>query len=332
MHHWPRTFNIVWQTVRCWSPIGREHRKQLTTPTDRHRERVGVAYGLAAFIWWGGCVFYFKAVAHVSAGEVLAHRIIWTTMLLVALLAVRGRLGSVMASMNDRTKVIALATTTVLISINWFVFIWAVAHDQVLQTSLGYFINPLFNVLLGFVFLRERFRAPQVVAIILASFGVAIMWIDHGEVPVVALSLALTFGLYGLIRKQTKIDGVPGLALETVCITPVALLYLAYLQSSGNLMFAHTDRLTDVLLFSAGIITALPMVWFVNAAQRLRYATVGLMQYIGPTLTFIFAVFVFREPFGNTELISFGLIWSALLLYGFTSYNGNGEAKQPLNQ
>jgi chloramphenicol-sensitive protein RarD len=260
-------------------------------------------------------------VAHVSPQEVLAHRIIWTALLLIGLLAVRGRLRAAAASMKDIKKIVAILTTTILISINWFVFIWAVANDQVLQTSLGYFINPLLNVLLGFVFLRERFRGLQVVAIVLATGGVAIMWVDHGQVPAVALALAITFGLYGLIRKTTHVEGVVGLAAETAFMAPVALVYLTYLMKTGNLAFAHTDRLTDTLLFSAGIVTALPMVWFVNAAQRLRYATVGLMQYIGPTLTFLFAVFVFHEPFGQTELFSFALIWSALVLYGITSFN-----------
>ena len=299
----------------------RERRGRLAISSDRHRERVGVAYALCAFIWWGGCVFYFKAVAHVSAGEVLAHRIIWTALLLVGLLAMRGRLRAAAVSMKDTKKIVAIFTTTILISINWFVFIWAVANDQVLQTSLGYFINPLFNVLLGFVFLRERFRGLQIVAIILAASGVAIMWIDSGQIPAVALALAGTFGLYGLIRKTTHVEGVVGLAAETVFIAPVALVYLIILSQTGELAFTQIDLPTDVLLFSAGIITALPMVWFVNAAQRLRYATVGLMQYIAPTLTFLFAVYVFHEPFGNTELVSFALIWSALVLYGYTSFN-----------
>ena len=306
----------------------REHRRGLANSSDRRQEKIGVAYGLSAFIWWGGCVFYFKAVAHVSPQEVLAHRIIWTALLLIGLLAARGRLRTAAASMKHTRKIIAIFATTILISINWFVFIWAVANDQVLQTSLGYFINPLLNVLLGFVFLRERFRGLQVVAIILATVGVAIMWMDQGQVPAVALALAITFALYGLIRKTTHVEGVVGLAAETAFLAPVALVYLTYLGRTETLVFAHTDRITDVLLFSAGIITALPMVWFVNAAQRLRYATVGLMQYIGPTLTFLFAVFVFHEPFGQTELVSFALIWSALVLYGITSFDSSSRIVQ----
>jgi chloramphenicol-sensitive protein RarD len=280
---------------------------------------------MAAFIWWGGAVFYFKAVAHVSPQEVLAHRIIWTTLLLIALLAIQGRLRSAITSMKDKKKVLAIFITTILISINWFVFIWAVGHDQVLQTSLGYYINPLLNVLLGFFFLRERYGRLQWTAIALAAGGVAIVWIDNGRLPAIALALPITFSLYGLIRKTTHIEGVVGLAIETACIAPVALFYLSYLEQAGTLAFIHTNRHTDVLLFSAGIITALPMVWFVNAAQRLRYATVGLMQYIGPTLTFLIAVFVFHEPFGIPDLVSFTLIWMALALYGYASFNAGTQ-------
>jgi chloramphenicol-sensitive protein RarD len=293
--------------------------------SDSRQAKIGVAYGLAAFIWWGGCVFYFKAVAHVSPDEVLAHRIIWSALLLIALLTVQGRLRSALVSMKSRKKILAISCTTVIISINWYVFIWAVGHDQVLQTSLGYYINPLLNVLLGFTFLRERYGRLQWTAIFLAAVGVAIVWIDKGRLPIVALALPLTFSLYGLIRKTTHVEGVVGLAVETACIAPAALFYLWYLEQNASLVFAHADRATDVLLFSAGIITALPMVWFVNAAQRLRYATVGLMQYVAPTLTFLIAVFVFREPFGVVDLVSFALIWVALTMYGFASFNEGAD-------
>ncbi len=221
--------------------------------------------------------------------------------------------------MMEPRKIRAIAITTVLISINWFTFIWAIGHDQVLQTSLGYFINPLFNVFLGFVFLRERFQTLQLVSIVLAVAGVAILWMDYGRVPIVALVLAITFGFYGLIRKVTNIQGVVGLAAETVILSPIAIAYLFFLLKTGTLSFIYTDRVTDVLLLSAGIITALPLIWFVNAAQRLRLATIGLMQYIAPSMTFVFAVFVFNEPFGRTDLVSFSLIWLALILYGTSS-------------
>ena len=294
------------------------------------RQHVGLAYGLSAFIWWGGCVFYFKAITHVSPEEIIAHRVVWSAFLLVGFLFFRGRLQLAIKSMMEPRKIRAIAITTVLISINWFTFIWAIGHDQVLQTSLGYYINPLFNVFLGFVFLRERFQALQLISIVLAVAGVAILWIDYGRVPVVALVLAVTFGFYGLVRKVTDIQGVVGLAGETVILTPIAVAYLFFLFNTESLSFIYTDRITDVLLLSAGIITALPLIWFVNAAQRLRLATIGLMQYIAPSMTFMFAVFVFHEPFGMVELSSFVLIWVALILYGISSFRTNSLKTNPL--
>jgi chloramphenicol-sensitive protein RarD len=294
--------------------------------SDKRRTRTGVAYGLAAFTWWGCHVFYFKAVAHVASLEVLAHRIVWSTLLLVALLAARGRLRAAVASMKNARKLAAISVSTCLIAFNWFVFIWAVTHDRVLETSMGYFINPLVNVLLGFVFLRERFRLVQTFAILLATIAVTILWVHHGRVPAIALALAFSFALYGLIRKVVRVEGVVGLAAECLILTPVALGYLFYLERTGALAFTHVDRPTDGLLVAAGVITAVPLVWFVNAALRLRYATVGLMQYIGPTLVFIFAVFVFHEPFGGVQLVSFILIWTALALYTIGSIRDASRA------
>jgi chloramphenicol-sensitive protein RarD len=260
---------------------------------------------------------------------VLAHRIVWSTLLLVALLAVRGRLRAAVASMKDARKLAAISASTCLIAFNWYVFIWAVTHDHVLETSLGYFINPLVNVLLGFIFLRERFRPVQTLAILLATIAVAILWVHHGRVPAIALALAFSFALYGLIRKVVRVEGVVGLAAECLILTPVALGYLFYVDRTGALAFSRVDRLTDGLLIAAGVITAVPLVWFVNAAQRLRLATVGLMQYIGPTFVFFFAVFVFHEPFGGIQLISFILIWTALALYTIGSLRDSSRGARP---
>lgn len=264
-------------------------------------------------------VFYFKAVAHVSPAEILAHRVVWSTVILVVLLAVRGRLGSAVLSLRDWRTVAALTVTTILIATNWFIFIWAVANDRVLDTSMGYFINPLVNVLLGFLFLRERFRPLQIVGIVLAGVAVAILWIHNGQIPLISLALAFSFGFYGLVRKVIKVDGVVGLAAETSLLTPAAVVYLLYLSGEGNLDFAHVDRVTDVLLVAGGIVTAVPLVWFVNAAKRLRYATIGLIQYIGPTMMFLIAVLVYDEPFDKVQLISFCLIWTAVAAYSIDS-------------
>jgi chloramphenicol-sensitive protein RarD len=286
---------------------------------DPQQTRAGVAYGLGAFLWWGCVVFYFKSVDHVSPEEVLAHRVLWSALILWCLLAARGHLGSAVRTLRDGRRVAALAVTTLLVATNWFIFIWAVGHDRVLDTSMGYFINPLVNVLLGVVFLGERFRPLQAAGIVLAGVAVAVLWAHYGRVPLIALALAFSFGFYGLVRKTIKVEGVVGLAAETLLLTPAALAYLFYLDGDGALAFLHTGRVTDVLLVAAGVVTAVPLVWFINAARRLRYASVGLMQYIAPTMMFLIAVLVYHEPIDNTQILSFCLIWTAVGVYSIDS-------------
>ncbi len=281
----------------------------------RERERAGVAYSLGAFLWWGCAVFYFKAIRHVSAAEILAHRILWSALLLTGFLIASGRLRSTVLAVRELRTAATLAGTTCLIACSWFVFVWAVGHERVLETSMGYFIYPLVTVALGFGFLRERFRALQVIGIFLACLAVAILGIYGGRIPLISLALAFTFGLYGLLRKQVKVDGVAGLAVETVFLSPLALSYVLYLDSAGRLVFAHTDRLTDFLLLAAGPVTTVPLVLFVNGARRLRYATIGVLQYTMPTMTFLIAVFVFGEPFDSIRLIAFVAIWAAVVVY-----------------
>jgi chloramphenicol-sensitive protein RarD len=279
------------------------------------RARVGVACGLGAFLWWACAVFYFKALRHVSAPEILAHRILWSSLLLVGILSARGRLRATALALRNLRTAVTLATTTCLIACIWYIFVWAVVHDRILETSMGYFIYPLVSAALGFIFLRERFRPLQLIGILLACLGVAIQWISDGRIPAISLALAFTFGFYGLLRKRVRVDGVAGLAAETFLLSPVALWYLVQLDSSGALAFAHTDRPTDLLLLAAGLVTAVPLVLFVEGAKRLRYATLGVLQYAMPTMTFVIAVFVFGEPFDLLQLIAFGVIWAAVVIY-----------------
>lgn len=295
---------------------------------NAERERkIGVAYGVGAFLWWGGAVFYFKAVAHVAPMEVLAHRIVWSVAMLALLLALGGRLGGLRAAFGNPRTLAALSATTVLIAVNWYVFIRAVGHSQVLQTSLGYFINPLVIVLLGCLFLHERLTRAQLVSVLLAGAGVVILTVENGALPVPGLLLALTFGFYGLLRKVVPVDGVTGLAAETILLLPAAAAYLFRLARRGDLAFAHAGRGTDVLLLLAGVITAVPLIWHVNATRRLRYATIGLMLYITPSLTFLFAVFLFHEPFNPVKLSAFLFIWIALAVYSVSAIRGSGKKK-----
>ena len=285
--------------------------------TARGPERAGVAYGLAAYLWWGFGPVYFKAVSHVPALEVLAHRVLWSAALLVVLMLALGRRADLGAALRNRRTRLTLMGSMSLVAVNWFVFIWAVNHGHVLQASLGYFVNPLLNVALGTVFLRERLRRPQVVAVALALVGVVWLSVGLGEPPTIALLLAGSFGFYGLLRKTVAADGMTGLTAETVMLLPAALAYLAYLGASGHLVFAHHDRGTDLLLVAAGAVTALPLLWFANAARRLRYATVGLLQYLAPTGQFLLAVAVYGEAFTRAHLVSFAFIWAGLALYSF---------------
>ncbi len=290
-----------------------------------HREKqIGVAYGVGAFVWWGGAVLYFKAVAHVPPMEVLAHRIIWSVVLLLLILVAGRRFTALRSLFADRRTMLALTATTLLIAINWYIFIWAIGSGQILQTSLGYFINPLVNVLLGFLFLRERLTPLQLVSLLLAAVAVAILTVDNGSLPIPGLVLAVTFGFYGLLRKVVPVDGVTGLAAETILLLPAAIAYLVYIAQEGRIVFAQLNWSTDLLLLLAGVVTSVPLIWHVNAAKRLRYATVGLMLYISPSISFLIAVFLYQEPFSTGKLISFCLIWAALALYSFTAIRRRG--------
>jgi len=292
--------------------------------SNQRQQRLGVAYGLGAYFWWGFIALYFKAVAAVPALEVLAHRVVWSVVLLGLLIVLRGRSAEFGALFRDRRTVWALAGTTVLIAVNWLIFIWAVAHDRLLEASLGYFINPLVNVVLGFVFLRERLRRIQTVAVLLAGGGVLWLALGYGEPPWISLTLAVSFGLYGLLRKVSRPDGTLGLAAETLMLTPVAVGWLCWRQFHGGTAFVDGGLGTALLLVAGGFVTAVPLVWFAEAARRLRYATIGFLQYIAPSLQFLLAVAVFAEPFTRDHLVSFGLIWLALGLYSIDTMRSLG--------
>lgn len=289
--------------------------------------RTGVAYGLAAYIAWGTVPVYFKAVSHVSELEVIAHRVIWSVVLLVILLKVKGRWHEAVRSIADRRVIATLVGTTGLIALNWFLFIWAIGHDELLQASLGYFINPLINVLLGFVFLRERLRPMQTVSVALAGIVVLYLAFGGGEFPWIALTLATSFGLYGLLRKTVRVDALTGLTAETSMLFPFAAGYLVYLRAVGNGVFGATTISEDLLLMFAGVITSVPLLWFTNAAKRLRLATLGFLQYIAPTGQFLLAVLAYGEPFDRTRAISFACIWVALGLYSFDTLRA--QRRQP---
>jgi chloramphenicol-sensitive protein RarD len=277
--------------------------------------RIGFLYGAAAYLFWGLAIFYFKAVGRVAPMEILAHRILWSVPLLLAWLAARGRLGDLRAVLRAPRTIAILLVTTVLIAINWFVFIMAVESGRVVQASLGYYINPLLNVLLGMVFLGERLRPVQWVSVALAATGVAYLAVSFGSIPFISLILAGSFGLYGLLRKTVPADGPVGLAVETCLLLPVVLGFLIARAGRGEMAFLHVSRSIDVLLLLAGLVTTLPLLWFTNAVRRLRLATIGFLQYLSPSLQLLLAVLVYDEPFTRTHLVTFSCIWAALGLY-----------------
>lgn len=283
---------------------------------------MGALYGVAAFGFWGLVPIYFKAVSSVRAWEVLAHRVIWSLVFLLLLIAVLRNWRHTRAVLRSRRTLLTLAVTTVLIAVNWYTFIWAVANDQVMQASLGYFINPLVNVLLGFVFLRERLRRWQSLSVLLAAVGVAFLTVSRGHFPIIGLVLAFSFGFYGLLRKTARVEALVGLTVETALLFPLALAFLVFLLLRGEAAFWYESRAVDLLLIAAGLVTAVPLLWFAAAARRLRLATLGFLQYLAPTGHFLLAVLAYGEPFGRSELVAFTCIWTALLVYSIDAAAG----------
>ncbi|MFC1475631.1 EamA family transporter RarD [Candidatus Zixiibacteriota bacterium] len=283
--------------------------------TSSAAARVGVAYGIAAYGFWGLAPIYFKAVALVPALEVLAHRIVWSVVLLVAFVVITRRGPGVRDALRSGQTRLLLAATTLLVATNWFVFIWSVAHNLLLQASLGYFINPLVNILLGVIFLRERLSKWGMVSVVLAALGVSFQIAQGAGIPYIALILAFSFGFYGLLRKIVRVDAVIGLTVETSLLFPLAAAYIIALGFSGGGHFTTISRPFDGLLLLAGVVTTLPLVWFAKAARRLRLATIGFIQYLAPSLHFLLAVFAYGEPFSWHAAVTFGCIWTALIIY-----------------
>ncbi len=296
---------------------------------DKRQKRVGVSYGLAAFLAWGLLPVYFKLVGAVPPLEVLAHRIVWSLLFLLLITLLRGRFREFTALFRDLRTQLTLMVTTCLIATNWGVFIWAIDTGRLVEASLGYFINPLFSVLLGFVFLRERLTRLQTAAVGLAVVSIVWLTVDFGELPWISLLLAVSFGFYGLLRKGVRASGIQGLTAETLMLAPVALGWMAWRRSRGELVFLESSGGLDLLLLAAGPITALPLIWFAEGARRLRLATVGILQYLAPTGQLLLAVLAFGEPFTRTHAFSFGLIWVALILYSSTRC-GTAGADTPI--
>ena len=282
-------------------------------PPGRDPRGRGFVAALAAYLAWGTFPIYFKALREVPSLQILAHRIFWSAVFLAGLVTARRRWREVRVALTGR-QLPVYVTTTLLISANWLLFIWAVNAGRVLEASLGYFTNPLVNVLLGAVFLRERLGRRQVVAVALAGAGVLALVLRLGTFPWVSLALALTFALYALVRKKARIDAIVGLLVETLLLAPLAAAYLAVLAARGQGAFGAAPG-TTALLALAGVITAVPLIWFALGVRALRLSTMGLIQYVTPTCQFLLAVVLYREPFTPWHAIAFGCIWASLAIY-----------------
>ncbi|GFO63540.1 EamA family transporter RarD [Geomonas paludis] len=291
-----------------------------TELTAAQKSRQGVIYGLAAYLCWGFFPVYFKSVKVVPPLEMVSHRIVWSLAFLVLLLTWKGVWPATIEVLKRPKALAVLFVTTILIATNWLVFIYAISVGEVLQSSLGYFINPLVNVLLGFLFLRERLERPQWISLALAFTGVLYLAIQYGNVPWISLLLALSFGLYALIRKVLHVEPLVGLTVETLLLMPFALFYLVQLNQKGTGIFLTHGIALDVLIPMSGIVTAIPLLLFAAAGKKLRLATIGFLQYITPTMHFLLAITLFGETFTHTHLISFLFIWAGLALYSLHAY------------
>jgi chloramphenicol-sensitive protein RarD len=275
----------------------------------------GFAPAAAAFAIWGIFPLYFHLLHQVSAVQVIAHRVVWSCLFVLVWIAVRGELSTLRATLANRGVVWRLTLTATLISLNWLVYVWGVMNGHVVETSLGYFIGPLVNVLLGVVLLSERLTPAQWTAVALASAGVAYLTVTAGSLPWIALTLAFSFAVYGLIRKVVKVESLPGLATETLVLVPFAAVYLLWCESAGTGALGHVGATAAALLIGSGPLTAITLFLFAYGTRLLPYSTVGVLQYIAPTLQFACGVFALHEPFERTRAIGFTVIWTALLIY-----------------
>lgn len=283
--------------------------------------RKGMIYTAGAYLMWGLLPLYWKLIESVAAEEILAHRIIWSFMFMLFVLGISKRLGQLLAEwkrlLHQPKSFIFLIIASLLISINWFLYIWAVNHDHIIETSLGYYINPLISILLGMVVLKERLNFWQLFSVALAAAGVTILTVQFGSFPWVAISLAVSFGIYGLAKKTANFDAAIGLTMETLVITPLALIYLLFLQVNGSISFGSSSLSDSLLLMGAGIATAMPLLYFAKGARLIPLSMLGFLQYISPTISLCIGVFLYHEHFTRAHMTAFFFIWTALITFSF---------------
>jgi len=279
--------------------------------------KTGLLYALVSYGAWGVFPLYWKLLLHVPPQQILAHRIIWSMIFLLLILAWRREKLFLQYLTSARTVGILLATAA-LIGVNWYTYIYAVNNNHIVDASLGYYINPIVNILLGVIFMKERLSRIQLIAVTFAFAGVAYLSWHYGRLPVISLVLAFSFGFYGLLRKKANLQSMPGLMVETLLLAPVALWYLWHMNTLGEGSIGHVSRLTDILLILGGPVTALPLFWFGIAATRVPLSTLGFMQYFAPTIQLLIGIFIFGEAFHSAYMVSFGLVWTGLAIYTYS--------------
>ncbi|CAM2958443.1 EamA family transporter RarD [Vibrio diazotrophicus] len=295
------------------------------TPEEQTNAKKGVLLAIGAYTMWGIAPIYFKTITFVPALEILSHRVIWSFFFLAIIIHFSHQWRNVVSIFQSKSKMLYLIATALLIGANWLIFIWAINANHMLDASLGYYINPLINVVFGMLFLGERLRKLQWFAVALAAIGVAIQIVVFGSVPVVAFALAISFAFYGLLRKKVSVNGQTGLFIETLVLIPAALIYLAWFADSATSSMANNELNLNILLISAGIVTTLPLLCFTGAATKLKLSTLGFFQYIGPSLMFLLAVLIYGEAFSTDKAITFTFIWGALVVF---SYDGLTQGRK----
>lgn len=282
---------------------------------------IGFIYGIAAYVLWGVLPLYWKLLDEISATEILAHRILWSFVFMWAILSFNGQLKGCIQALKDRSNIVRILCATILITINWGLYIWAVTSGHILESSMGYYMNPLIVVVLGVVILKEKLNIWQIVSLIMAAVGVCIITISYGQIPWVSLMLALTFALYGLMKKTIQVGSAIGLGLETAFLMPLVLSYIIIRQASGIGALGSISTATTFILVGSGVVTALPLLWFAKGAKRIPLSSIGFLQYISPTISLLLGVFVYKERFTQTHMLSFGFIWCGLIIYSISQVN-----------
>jgi len=289
----------------------------------------GILYGIGAYVAWGFFPIYWKMLHHVPAIQLIGHRIIWSFLLLIVVILFTKQWTDFRKTVN--AKVLRLYTlAALLIGVNWFLYVWAVNANFIVETSLGYFINPLLSVLMGVIFFKERLRFAQWIPVLLAAIGVTYLAFVYGRPPYIALSLALSFGLYGLVKKLSPLGSLYGLTIETGILFIPAFGYLIFMQVNNTAAFLNTGITSDLLMIGAGLVTTVPLLMFASAARSIPLWVVGLLQYIAPTLQFLIGVFIYKEPFSHNQLIGFGIVWAALLVFLVENYLANRTPVEPI--